>query len=88
MINYIGRIKQICKIEYIKPKKMRKLILPLFCLFLTFSLSGCGLVEDAFKAGVIFAVIIAAIIGLVIWLVRIVIKHLFKEQPVRSIGEL
>jgi len=33
---------------------MKKLALPILCLFLMFSLSGCGLMEDAFKAGLFF----------------------------------
>lgn len=49
---------------------MRKFA-PIVCLSaLSISLSGCGLMEDAFKAGVIFALIIIAIIALVVWLAR------------------
>jgi len=57
---------------------MKKLILPLFCLSLMFLLSGCGLMEDAFKAGVFFTILIIAIVGLLIWLLRIVINQLNK----------
>ena len=55
---------------------MKKFTLPLFALLLTVSLSGCGLMEDAFKAGVIFAIVIVAIIGLIVWLVRIVSRQI------------
>jgi hypothetical protein len=58
---------------------MRKLILPLFCLFLVFSLSGCGLMEDAFKAGRFFGIIVIAIIALLVWLLRITIKLLIRK---------
>jgi hypothetical protein len=47
------------------------------------SISGCGLVEGAFKAGVIFALIIVAIIGLIIWLSRIVISVVEQKFNVR-----
>lgn len=58
---------------------MRKLILPLFCLALTVSLSGCGLMEDAFKAGIFFGILLIAIVGLIIWLLRLVIKQFGKR---------
>lgn len=45
------------------------------------SLSGCGLMEDAFKAGVIITLVILALIGLVIWILRLVRKILFKYFP-------
>jgi hypothetical protein len=35
--------------------------------------------EDAFKAGVIFAIIIVAIIALVVWLARMVAKYIIKK---------
>jgi hypothetical protein len=35
--------------------------------------------EDAFKAGVIFAIIIVAIVALVVWLARIVAKIIMKK---------
>jgi len=35
--------------------------------------------EDAFKAGVIFAIIIVAIIALVVWLARMVTKYIMKK---------
>jgi hypothetical protein len=35
--------------------------------------------EDAFKAGLFFGIIIIVIIGLVIWLLRIVLKLLAKK---------
>jgi len=40
------------------------------------SLSGCGLMEMSFKAGVIMALIIAAIIGLLIWVLHFGLKKL------------
>lgn len=50
------------------------------CLsILSMSLLGCGLVEDAFKAGIIFALIVIAIIGLIIWLARIVGRTVSKK---------
>ncbi|TSJ41006.1 hypothetical protein FO440_14830 [Mucilaginibacter corticis] len=60
---------------------MRKFILPLLALPLCLSLSGCGLMEDAFKAGFIFALIIAAIIGLLIWIFHFSWKLLTKNFP-------
>jgi len=60
---------------------MKKLILPIVCLFLTVSLSGCGLMEDAFKAGFIIALIIAALIGLLIWIFHFSYKTLAKHFP-------
>lgn len=38
--------------------------------------------EDAFKAGVIFALIIIAIVGLIIWLSRIVIRLILKKYDI------
>ena len=58
---------------------MRKLFSVVSLVTLSISLSGCGLMEDAFKAGVIFALILAAIIGLIIWLARIVGKTVSKK---------
>jgi hypothetical protein len=46
---------------------MKKIVLPVFGFVIASSLSGCGLMEDAFKAGFWIALIIAAIIGLLIW---------------------
>jgi hypothetical protein len=60
---------------------MKKLILPSLCLFLATSLSGCGLMEDAFKAGVIITLIVAALIGLLIWVLHIVYTILWKYFP-------
>jgi hypothetical protein len=62
-----------------KLKPMKNLMLPLFGLFLMFSLSGCGLMEDAFKAGLIFGLIIIAIVGLLIWILRSVVRLLVKK---------
>jgi hypothetical protein len=61
---------------------MKKLILPFLSVLLATSLSGCGLMEDAFKAGVIFAIIIVAIIGLIIWLVRAVVRQIEKKHSI------
>jgi hypothetical protein len=58
---------------------MRKYASVLCLSILSLSLSGCGLVEDAFKAGIIFAFIIIAIIALVIWLARMAGKALSKK---------
>jgi len=60
---------------------MKKFILPVICILLTFSLSGCGLMEDAFKAGFIIAIIIAALIGLLIWIFHMSWKLLAKYFP-------
>jgi hypothetical protein len=60
---------------------MKKLILPAICLFLVTSLSGCSLMEDAFKAGVVITLIIAAIVGLLIWVLHIVYKILCRYFP-------
>lgn len=57
---------------------MKRSILPIVCLILTISLSGCGLMEDAFKAGFIIALIIAAVVGLLIWILHISYKMLSK----------
>ncbi|RYE27942.1 MAG: hypothetical protein EOP42_18240 [Sphingobacteriaceae bacterium] len=64
---------------------MKKLILPALCAFLCFALSGCGLVEGAFKAGLIFGLIIIAVIGLIIYLLRIVVKQLAKTPVFKNI---
>ncbi|RYY07147.1 MAG: hypothetical protein EOP43_04110 [Sphingobacteriaceae bacterium] len=58
---------------------MKKIILPIVCAVLCMALSGCGLVEGAFKAGLIFALIIIAVIGLVVYLLRLVIKQINKQ---------
>jgi len=47
---------------------MKKILLPVLCLFLTTMLSGCGLMEGAFKAGFWFAIIIALLVGMLIWI--------------------
>lgn len=60
---------------------MKKLILPVICFFLATSLSGCGLMEDAFKAGFIIALIVAAVIGLLIWIFHFGYKTLAKYFP-------
>jgi hypothetical protein len=60
---------------------MKKLFLPIGALCMCFSLSGCGLMEDAFKAGFIIALIIAAVIGLLIWILHITWKMLSKYFP-------
>jgi hypothetical protein len=60
---------------------MKKLLLPLVAVFFCCSLSGCGLMEDAFKAGVIITLIIAAIVGLLIWILHMSWKLLRKYFP-------
>jgi len=64
-----------------KSHPMKKFILPVICILLTFSLSGCGLMEDVFKAGFIIAIIIAALIGLLIWIFHMSWKLLAKYFP-------
>ncbi|MDF2434080.1 MAG: hypothetical protein JWP44_3711 [Mucilaginibacter sp.] len=58
---------------------MKKLILPMFCLLMAVCLSGCGLMEDAFKAGLFFGIIVIAIIAALIWLLRMSVKLLVKK---------
>ncbi len=58
---------------------MKKIILPLLCFFLMTSLSGCGLFEDAFKAGVFFGIIIIAIIALLVWVLHFGLKTLIRK---------
>jgi len=60
---------------------MKKRIWPIACLLLCLSLSGCGLMEDAFKAGFVIALIIAGIVGLLIWILHIGWKLLTKYFP-------
>jgi hypothetical protein len=60
---------------------MKKFALPFFALTLGLSLSGCGLMEDAFKAGFTIALIIAAIIGLLIWILHFSWKILKRYSP-------
>ena len=60
---------------------MKKLILPILGVALCCSLSGCGLMEDAFKAGVIITLIVAAVIGLLIWIFHFSWKLLSKYFP-------
>jgi len=62
---------------------MKKLALPILCLFLMFSLSGCGLMEDAFKAGLFFGLIVIAIIGLLVWLLRFGVAALVRKGIIR-----
>lgn len=66
-----------------KHKPMKKLSLPILCLFLMFSLSGCGLMEDAFKAGLFFGLIVIAIIGLLVWLLRFGANALVRKGIIR-----
>jgi len=60
---------------------MKKFTLPILALLLCFSLSGCGLMEDAFKTGFIIALILAVAIGLLIWILHISWKILTKFFP-------
>jgi hypothetical protein len=64
---------------------MKSLLLPFCCLLIACSLSGCGLMEDAFKAGVIFAVIIVAIIGILVWALRSVARQINKRYIISII---
>lgn len=63
---------------------MKKLLLPIFAAIFCMALSGCGLVEGAFKAGLIFALVIIAVIGLVIYLLRLVIRQLAKTPVFKN----
>ncbi|MDB5123656.1 MAG: hypothetical protein JWP94_1785 [Mucilaginibacter sp.] len=58
---------------------MKTSTLPIVCFLLMFSLSGCGLMEDAFKAGLFFGLIIVAIIALLVWVLRFGINMLTKK---------
>lgn len=60
---------------------MKKLILPVLCLIFATSLSGCGLMEDAFKAGFTIAIILAVLVGLLIWILHIAYRVLAKYFP-------
>ena len=60
---------------------MKKTILPFLAAAICFSLSGCGLMEDAFKAGFIIALVVAAVIGLLIWILHIAWRTLIKFFP-------
>lgn len=59
---------------------MKKFALPVLGFMIASLFSGCGLVEDAFKAGIIFTLIIIFIIGIIIWISRFVIKQLTKRS--------
>ena len=63
---------------------MRKVPIVIVLFILSCSLSGCGLMEDAFKAGVIFAIIIVAIIALLVWLARMVAKYVMQKFSLSS----
>lgn len=58
---------------------MKTFTLPVVCFLLMFSLSGCGLMEDAFKTGLFFGLILVAIIALLIWVLRFGAKLLIKS---------
>ena len=58
---------------------MKKITLPVVAFIASISLSGCGLMEDAFKAGLIFALVIVAIIGLLVWILRLAADNLNKK---------
>ncbi len=49
---------------------MKPFTLPVICFLLMFLFSGCGLMEDAFKTGLFFGLIIVAIIALLIWVLH------------------
>jgi len=65
---------------------MKKLVLPAICLFFMFSLSGCGLMEDAFKAGLFFGLIVIAIIGLLVWLLRFGTRVLVRKGIIQMLN--
>ncbi len=60
---------------------MKRLTLILAGVSISLSMSGCGLMEDAFKAGVIITLVVAALIGLLIWIFHITWKILTKYFP-------
>lgn len=60
---------------------MKRLILITGCLFLCTLLSGCGLMEDAFKAGFTIALILAVIVGLLIWILHFSYVCLARRFP-------
>ncbi len=62
---------------------MKNFTLFLFCFTTAILFSGCGLVEDAFKAGIFFTIIIVVIIGLIVWLSRIVISQAVKRHQIK-----
>jgi hypothetical protein len=66
---------------------MKKSPLVFGLLILSLLFSGCGLMEDAFKAGVIFAIIVVVIIALIIWLARIVAKYIIKKFDLSFEGD-
>ena len=64
---------------------MKKLILSSLALFLIATMSGCTLIEDGFKAGVIFTIIIVFIIGIIIWAVRMVAHQVSKKYTLQTV---
>ncbi|MFD0795419.1 hypothetical protein ACFQZX_17485 [Mucilaginibacter litoreus] len=67
---------------------MKKIITVAMLLTTFMFLSGCGLMEGAFKAGFIIALILAAAIGLLIWILSISWKFINKHfPPVRLFSE-
>lgn len=60
---------------------MRQYVLIVTGISVCLSVSGCGLMEISFKAGVITALIMAAIIGLLIWILRFSFRLLSKYFP-------
>ena len=75
-------VDQICQDIVVYQIPMKKISLPYICLLVAISLSGCGLMEDAFKTGFIIALVLAAIIGLLIWILHILTKVLCRYFPV------
>ena len=67
---------------------MKKFTLPFLAIVLSLSLSGCGLMEDAFKAGLIFGLVIIAIIGLLIWILHFSVINLRKKFVFLSTKEI
>ncbi|GAB2685929.1 hypothetical protein GCM10027037_04470 [Mucilaginibacter koreensis] len=62
---------------------MKKFTLPVLAIFLATAFSSCNLVEGAFKAGFIVAIILALLVGLLIWIFHIVVHFLSKKPAIQ-----
>lgn len=60
---------------------MKKFIYMVGCFFLCTALSGCSLVEGAFKAGFIIALILVAIVGVLVWILHYTYVHMARRFP-------
>lgn len=60
---------------------MKKIHLPAICLVLCTLLSSCGLMESAFKAGFLIALILACLVGLLIWIFHFSYVRLARRFP-------